>query len=375
MTGGRTKRELATHLQLKRSAPPDADWTLRVARRFLVISLDSRYGPNSRVNGWHGLTQCRAREPFRPSAIASSASAGIKLAALLGAWLVLFWPTWRTVATLWSEDRQYEHGPLLACVSLLLMFRHPAQFISAPTPNAARILPLLLASIVWWLAYAKHIVSAQQVATVLAGLAMFWAAGGKRGLAAAAVPVGWLVLGMEVWEQAAPLLQLLAVAVARTLVGMIGIPVHVVGAIIEVPAGRFEVVGGCSGIKFMLVASALAVFYGHVHQLALRERAKVLAAAVSLALCANWIRVAAIIAIGQYTDMRSPIVRNHYLFGWVLFAAAFVPMFAFFMRYKRPEPTMRGTDGQRDGPLRWREAAVVVATLAVGPCLGLFGPP
>jgi exosortase len=273
------------------------------------------------------------------------------------------------LVVLWSEDRQYEHGPLLVVVMLALLFRDRSVLLSAARAGIARILPLILASIAWWVAYSWHVVSAQQCAAVLVGLAMFWAVGGEAGLTRALVPIGLLVLGSEIWEHAAPLLRAMAVMVARVLVSAIGIPVHVDGTMIEVPAGRFEVQGGCSGIKFALVAAALAVFYGHVQKLGLANRLKVLAALVFVALCANWIRIAAIIIIGEYTQLQSSIVRDHYWFSWTLFAVALIPMLAILRRYDAAEQDSPDAVASVPVTLRWLDLAIVVGALSVGPVL------
>jgi EpsI family protein len=95
--------------------------------------------------------------------------------------------------------------------------------------------------------------------------------------------------------------------------------------IIHIPAGWFEVAGGCSGLHFFIVAVAIATLDGQLNRVSLRTRLLLVALAGSLAVLTNWLRVFIVIVAGHVSDMQHYLVTvDHYYFGWVLFAFALI---------------------------------------------------
>ena len=120
----------------------------------------------------------------------------------------------------------------------------------------------------------------------------------------------------------------------RGVLSLIGLPVYFDGLHFQIPAGVFEIAGGCSGLHFFIVGIAIAVFYGELHRDRLATRVKLVALAIVMALLTNWLRIAIIIIAGHLTDMRHYLVSGeHYTFGWAMFAVAMTIYFLIVRRW------------------------------------------
>src|SRR5690606_24257028 len=116
--------------------------------------------------------------------------------------------------------------------------------------------------------------------------------------------------------------------VVRGLLRVVGIPSHFIGNDVQIPAGTFEIAGGCSGLHFFVVALAIGALMGEMRGDDWRGRLKLLLLAGALALVCNWLRVFTIILAGHYTHMQHYLVaQSHYGYGWMVFALAMVVFF------------------------------------------------
>ncbi len=77
-----------------------------------------------------------------------------------------------------------------------------------------------------------------------------------------------------------------------------------------------------------MVALFLGAFYGQLYYRSFRSKAILVITAGLFSLLANWIRVFGIIAAGHYTNMETSLVKDHELFGWVIFIIfTLIPVF------------------------------------------------
>src|SRR5690606_19531172 len=85
---------------------------------------------------------------------------------------------------------------------------------------------------------------------------------GKAAARALAWPIGFLYFALPQWWLLNGLLQRLTTAAVTLMIDLTGLPAYVEGNFIHVPEGVFEVASGCAGLNYVVVAAALAVFYG-----------------------------------------------------------------------------------------------------------------
>jgi exosortase/archaeosortase family protein len=149
---------------------------------------------------------------------------------------------------------------------------------------------------------------------------------------------------------------------------MTGVPSYFSGEMVQIPAGVFEIQGGCSGLHYFIVGLAVAVLLGELRHDPRRTRLRWVLLAAALSLASNWVRVYTIILAGHLTHMQSYLVRvSHYSYGWFVFMAALLAFFL-YVRFRAPPPgELRAT-----GPLaasavpptaRWLALVFIVAAI------------
>jgi EpsI family protein len=88
-----------------------------------------------------------------------------------------------------------------------------------------------------------------------------------------------------------------------------------------------------------MAAGALAAIQAYLYIGAHWARAVLMGAALFVAIIANWIRVAAVIVAGHVTEMQHfLVVKDHYYFGWVVFAVLMIPVLYLGRRLEHVAP-------------------------------------
>jgi exosortase len=247
------------------------------------------------------------------------------VAAVVCASLLLF-PTLSRLRELWSEvaDTSYGHGPLLVILVCWLIYRATDAAERPRGGSWLAVILLALASTAWASAVASVTTSVGLALWPPICVLLLASLYGWRYARRVTLPLLLLYFALPVWG---PLNNLvlwpLTVKMASLGVGALQLDALIDGNFVAVPSGRFEIIAGCSGQHFLMVACVIGLTIAHLNELRGRAFLLVAAVAVAFALVMNWIRVVGIIAIGYYTEMRHPLVaQGHLMFGWVLFAAA-----------------------------------------------------
>jgi exosortase len=232
------------------------------------------------------------------------------------------WPTWPLLAANWSSMADYSHGMLLVPVVAVWLFLRCGEIppVSARASPWAAIV-LAVAIIGWLIAYkAVSSIGMQLMAPPILWSAV-WLACGLPVASYLAPPLACLYFAIPVWEFLVPGLQRLSVLVAETVLGNSGIPVHIDDVIVTIPEGTFRIAEGCSGKRYFIVALALAALLAGFTRMRPRRALAFMLGTAGLALLMNWLRVLTIIYAGHVSDMTNYLVaREHFSFGWVLFA-------------------------------------------------------
>src|SRR3984957_3454743 len=302
---------------------------------------------------------------------------------LLLVWLIiavtaaLYWPTAVSLSLAWTdfENKSDTHGYLIAAMCLALIYFRRDE-LTGPRPRAApaAYAALALLGLCLLLVYRAGIQTAHQLLFPMILWTAIYPIGGRRIGRGCLFPVGFLYFALPFWGFTTSALRTLTIAATHAILHLIGLPVSFEGNLVHIPEGTFVIEDGCSGLHFMVVALAIAAYYGELHRDTLRHRVILLALAGILALLTNWIRVSTIITAGHLTDMQSYLVRvSHYGFGWAVFAVA---MTVFFLLASRlPPPSDSAPDAPEIGSAHaapWFSGSALplgLAALALGPAL------
>lgn len=308
---------------------------------------DSRQAGDSSVNQVHHATWWIT--------MAVIATAGL----IYGQTFSDLWPFWTD-----TDSLTHTHGPLIAIVMLWLLWRARAPLQQVALRPSIAMLPLaLLLSLAWLVVAEASIVALEGLFWPLLAMSVVLVAGGWRVLRWIAFPLAYLWFAVPMWDPVNRLLQAMTIKAVGVLNWVTHVPSQILGNIVVLPQGRFEIAGECSGLHFFMVGLAIGALAGEIHRDRLPTRVLLLVLAGSIALVTNWLRVYLIILAGYLTDMQHFLITvDHYYFGWLVFA---VCMAGFFLILGRlPARAEQAIVREDDGPCR-PVRAIVAATVAV----------
>jgi EpsI family protein len=249
-------------------------------------------------------------------------------------WLLLALALWvyrdlgASVLAEWINSNAYSHGLPSFGLALYLLWRDRA-WLARPAPRTPWPVVLLAAVIATglWLASATQVQTARQFGGWLLLVCVCFALYRRVGLREMAFPLLVILLVLPVWDFLQQPLRDLSTVASVFLVKLTAIPVYQEGYRVTVPGGAFVIEPACSGLSFFLCSVLLSFFFIRVNRLRGYRALGFLAFGMALAILANWIRIATIIMVGNYTRMDHFIVDDHLTFGWIVYSLMLIPFF------------------------------------------------
>jgi exosortase len=166
------------------------------------------------------------------------------------------------------------------------------------------------------------------VAAAMAGAVL--CALGPHVLRAAAFPLGLLVLMSPLPRSfvaaVSEPIQEVAARFAAGALGLLGVPHHRSGIVIDLPRLRLVVMEGCNGLRFLMALLTLTAAFAHVTQRTTVAKVILIAAAVPVAVLANDVRVAVLALAGHYVGPQAAAGLTHHSIGKGVWALALVPL-------------------------------------------------
>lgn len=243
------------------------------------------------------------------------------------------WPTLLSFHDVWTSYT-YSHGYLVAAVSLWLLWhggRRLSRRDGAGSPLGGFALVAL--SLLWLAATIMNLRVVHQATLPL--LVVAWAAtvSGREGAMDLLPAAAAFLFAVPLWEILIPPLQALTIMVSGAAVQALGIQADIAGEIITIPSGSFQVAGSCAGLSFFIVGTFLGAAYAYLFIERWPVRIGAVAMAAGTATVANWARVTGLIVIGDVTEMTHGLLQEHGIYGWVIFAAAFLGLVVVLNRW------------------------------------------
>lgn len=243
--------------------------------------------------------------------------------------LVGLWPEWRDFFRLWYGSIIYNHGYLvLAGIAYLLYVRRHELAKLSINGSAPGLILLAGASIALLFAQAADIRFVRLALVPLLIVFWGWSIWGRHFVSIAAGPILLLLFAVPFWDDFSTALQHITVFFNDIFLRLADIEATISEFFIVLEVGTFLVEGGCSGVRYLMVALFLGSFYGQLYYHSATRTALLMIIAGMLSMLANWIRVFGIIAAGHYSEMETSLVDDHELFGWIVFLlVTLVPLF------------------------------------------------
>src|SRR5688572_4786695 len=185
----------------------------------------------------------------RSGLLAVLAAAGTALA---------LWPTLLSLHQLWVGIFDYQHGYLVAAVSMSWLVL-AASKLSSQRPQPSLPGSALLAAVLyaWLIAFNANSVLLHQMLLPVAIWSAVFAATGWDIARKTLAPVAFLYFAVPIWESTLPVLQLFSVVATENLLSLLGVPAKVSEYTVRIPEGTFQIIEGCSGKRYFMVTLAL----------------------------------------------------------------------------------------------------------------------
>ncbi len=215
--------------------------------------------------------------------------------------LALYTPTLIDAGQQWMINDNYAHGVFIFPLCAFLLWLRRDDIRSAPVQPSVWGLPLLVAGVLLqsasYLLQIKYIGMWSLALTLAGGVLMLFGPQMLRivrfaivfSLLANPLPHS-LLSGMTVWIQNA------STVGAAGLMDLLGFTLVRNGNVIQVPGAVLEVAAACSGFHKFLSLSAFTLLYGYLFTESNRVRLILLICVLPIALIANVLRIAGLIA-------------------------------------------------------------------------------
>ena len=262
-----------------------------------------------------------------------SLSDKMALAGLGAGFLLLLTPTvMDLIKQVWSTDEQ-GHGPIIAAVSLWLMWRSRQRVIDAPYKPSNFIGGLLFVGgmLMYALGRSQQIIQGEVVGVLAASMGMVLLLRGFEALKVWGFPFFFMIFlvplpGVLVQAMTIPLKTAVSY-VAEWLMYHAGYPVARSGVILSVGQYQLLVADACAGLNSIFTLEALGLLYANLMGYTSKLRNVLLAILVlPIAFVANIIRVLILILVTYYLGDEAGQGFVHTFAGMVLFGVGLVMM-------------------------------------------------
>jgi exosortase len=282
--------------------------------------------------------------------------------------IVAFYQTLVDLMGNWLKfDGSQSHGLIIIALFIHLFTGQLKQLPSPPaTPNWLGLMGLSASSLVWCLAAMLNIEAIEQVLLLPILFFLCWSLLGLRSTVTLTPSIALLIFAIPIWGYLTPTLIDASSYVVMTLIQLSSITAFIDGNSIYLPHGRIDIADGCSGLRYFIIAIALAYYLILTSKTTHLTKVKVLGIAIALGLFTNWLRIYIIIMVAHFTEMESSLVKDHELFGWFLFFIVCLPLVYFARSLPHYEPT---TPSATSAGVTKLTLVVSVIALTSGPLL------
>ncbi len=243
------------------------------------------------------------------------------------------------IVGIWWRVGDFHHCLMIPpIIGWLIWERRRALATVQPSLAWQGIAIVALGATMWLTGAAAFIAIARQAGLVVMAIGLVVALLGWPAATVLRAPLAFALFLIPVGTELEPWLQQIT---ARLAVGMLhasGTPATVDGVFIETPAGLFQVAEACSGTAFLLAMGAFSTLVCLTRLRSAVRRAAFVAAALPVAILANGLRAYAVMQTAQHTGMDDPLVTDHLLYGWLLFAGVLALLMAAASRWFEAVP-------------------------------------
>jgi exosortase len=226
--------------------------------------------------------------------------------------LAAYRDTLRWLVVSWLGSPYYSHGFLVPLISVGLAFwierQQPPGSERRHRPGQDFVVGLVLVALaialhLYALRYRHFLLSSLTLPAALSGSIL--ALGGAVLLKRQAFPLIFLLfmVPLPLLEQSTPWLSRAVASAVAALVRPLGIAVTTAGARVQLAGTALAIGAPCSGVNSLAALVTLATLYAFVSRCRVSARVLIVILSIPIALCANLVRVLAIVLLAHYISL------------------------------------------------------------------------
>ncbi len=328
--------------------------------------------------GLSAAEQTATLSALRPGLLSGTPALARHLLVLMPALIALLFAyrdTLGVMVDIWDRSDTFAHGYLVAPISAWLIWRQRHCLQCVPVVSSPLgVLATLIAGVAWLLGELASVASISQFALVGLIVALVWAIMGTAMVRACAFPLGFLFFLVPFGEFLFPTMMDWTTDFVVAAVRLSGLPVYAEGRSLVIPSGQWQVVEGCSGVRYLIASVVVGSLYAHLNYRSPVRRLVFTAFSVVLPVLANWVRAWGIVMIGHLSDNRLATGVDHLIYGWVFFGVIMMLLFWAGSHWREDEAPLPAADGVPGATVgRMNPAWILLAlfaALAWNPVLG-----
>lgn len=289
--------------------------------------------------------------PERAGAVLRPAGAFALVTLVLALTILLFLPTARSMASIWSRSETFTHGWLVLPAVLWFVWERRAQLAATPVaPWWPALIVVAGGGALWLAAELSGSNAPAHFALVIMAIGAVIAATGLGWARLLAFPLLFLFFAVPFGEVLVPVLIDWTADFTVAALRVVGVPVFREGNDLIVPSGRWSVVEACSGVRYLLASLMVGTLYAWVMYRSTRRRTIFIAAALAVPVIANWLRAFLIVLLGHLSNNQFAAGVDHLVYGWLFFGVVIFALFAVGARWREDGP-VQGPEHVASQPL------------------------
>ncbi len=264
----------------------------------------------------------------------------IQISTVTVAFLVLFNHTLLKLVQDWAIDDNFSHGFLIPFITGFLIWQKRDQLTSEKLKASNWGLLIIFMGMLLHIAGtagAEMFTMRMAIVVTLTGLSFYFF--GSKITISVIVPLAYLMFMIPIpaiiWNKIAFPLQLFAAKLSAQFIQFIDIPVLRQGNILQLPNTTLEVVDACSGLRSLTSLLALSAAFAYMVPLNNLGKWLLFGSAIPIAIIVNIVRLTVTAVLARYIGPETAQGFLHELSGMVIFIAALVFLYLFFLVLKK----------------------------------------
>ncbi len=228
----------------------------------------------------------------------------------------------------WLDSEDYSHGLFVPMISGFLIWQSRHRILKMPKDKSWWGLAIIALGLLLYVVgelSTLYVVLHLSLWTVIVGLAI--ALIGMRGAKAIAFPLGYLLtaipLPVFVYASLSSPLQLWSSSLGVGFLQLIGVMAFREGNVIDMGPVQLQVVEACSGIRYLLPLTSLALLCAYLFKDRMWKRVVLVLSAIPISILLNGFRIGMIGVLVELYGQGAAEGFYHLFEGWVIFMVSF----------------------------------------------------